>query len=111
MGRARIDAVPVIGIDERAFRKGHRYLKLVYDHQCSRVLYVADERKEARLAGFGRCLASIIGPASREAISMDMREPFINSVRAHVPDADTKIVFEKYHIVPVARLSQQGANV
>ncbi len=97
LARREIDAVPVIGIDEKAFRKGHRYLTLVYDHQHSRVLYVADERKEASLAGFW----AMLSPDQRagiEAISMDMWEPFINSVRANVPDADAKIVFDKYHI-------------
>lgn len=29
---------------------------------------------------------------------MDMWDPYINSVRAHVPEADRKIVFGKFHI-------------
>jgi transposase len=97
LSRRKIDTVPTIGIDEKAFRKGHRYLTLVYDHGQSRVLYVADERKEGSLDGFW----TMLSPEQRagiEAISMDMWEPFINSVRANVPQADEKIVFDKYHI-------------
>ena len=30
---------------------------------------------------------------------MDMWEPYRGTVRAHVPDADQKIVFDKFHIV------------
>ena len=29
---------------------------------------------------------------------MDMWEPYVRSTRAHVPDADSKIVFDKYHV-------------
>ncbi len=97
LARRSVETLPTIGIDEKAFRKGHNYLTLVYDHQGSRVLHVAEERKEASLAGFW----AMLSPDQKEgieAISMDMWEPFINSVRANVPDADSKIVFDKYHI-------------
>ena len=30
---------------------------------------------------------------------MDMWEPYVQSVLAHVPDGRTKIVFDKYHIM------------
>jgi len=30
---------------------------------------------------------------------MDMWEPYVQSRRAHLPEADTKIVFEKFHVV------------
>ena len=97
LARRSIERLPAIGIDEKAFRKGHNYLTLVYDHEGSRVLYVAEERKEASLAGFW----AMLSPEQKdgiEAISMDMWEPFVNSVRANVPGADSKIVFDKYHI-------------
>jgi len=95
--RREIESVPVIGIDEKAFRKGQRYLTLVYDHAGSRVLYVADERKESSLQGFWAMLTAD-QKAGIEAISMDMWDPFINSVKANVPNAEEKIVFDKYHI-------------
>jgi len=97
LARRSIEKLPAVGIDEKAFRKGHNYLTLVYDHEGARVLHVAEERKEASLAGFWAMLT----PEQKdgiEAISMDMWEPFINSVRTNVPDADSKIVFDKYHI-------------
>ena len=54
--RRKIESVPVIGIDEKAYKKGHRYLTLVYDHANSRVLYVGDERKESSLQATGCAL-------------------------------------------------------
>jgi transposase len=95
--RRKIESVPVIGIDEKAYKKGQRYLTLVYDHADSRVLYVGDERKEASLQGFWDML-SADQKAGIEAVSMDMWDPFINSVQANVPNAEEKIVFDKYHI-------------
>jgi hypothetical protein len=38
-------------------------------------------------------------PAQRDgitAIAMDMWEPYVQSTRAHLPEADTKIVFDKF---------------
>lgn len=95
--RRSIESLPVIGIDEKAFRKGQQYLTLVYDHRGSRVLYVGDERKESSLVAFWAMLTPE-QKASIEVISMDMWEAYANSVRANVPDAEAKIVYDKYHI-------------
>ena len=36
--------------------------------------------------------------AGLEEVAMDMWAPYIASTREHVPDADRKIVFDKFHI-------------
>ncbi len=41
-----------IGIDEISFRKGHRYLTLVVDHQTGRLLWAAEGRDEETLGRF-----------------------------------------------------------
>src|SRR5207245_11051637 len=33
-----------------------------------------------------------------EAVAMDMWDPYITSVREHVPEANGKIVFDKFHV-------------
>jgi len=33
-----------------------------------------------------------------EAVAMDMWDPYIASLRAHVAEADRKIVFDKFHV-------------
>src|SRR6266850_2948513 len=47
-GLARRQAEPVqrLGVDEKAFQKGHRYFTLVNDLDRGRVLYVAEDREE-----------------------------------------------------------------
>jgi transposase len=97
LGRRKAEPVSQIGIDEKAFGKGHDYMTLVNDLNRSRVLYVAQERKQSSLDGFRESLTreQIEGI---EAVAMDMWDPYISSVRAHVPEADGKIVFDKFHI-------------
>ncbi len=53
-GLKRRQAEPLthIGVDEKAFRKGHKYLTLVNDLKRGRVLYVAVDRKQSSLDGF-----------------------------------------------------------
>ena len=98
-GLARRAAVTAtkIGVDEKAFRKGHRYLTLVNDLQGGRVLYVAEGREQASLEGFWETLTpeQVQGI---EAVAMDMWDPYVNSVRAHLPGAESKVVFDKFHI-------------
>jgi len=99
-GLARRVAAPVarLGIDEKSFLKRHQYVSVVVDLDQARVLHVADERKAESLAPYFAGLT----PQQRDgitAIAMDMWEPYRKTVRAHVPDADAKIVFDKFHIL------------
>ena len=92
------EVVGRIGVDEKAIAKRHRYLTIVADLEQSRVLYLADDRKQESLDGFWPTLT----PAQRDGISavaMDMWEPYVQSTRAHLPGADGKIVFDKFHVV------------
>jgi transposase len=97
LARREAEPIPRIGVDEKAFRKGHKYATLVTDLDRGCVLYVAQERKQASLDGFwGTLTAEQL--ASIEAVAMDMCEAYENSVREHVPDAEEKIVFDKFHV-------------
>jgi transposase len=95
--RRQAEPVPALGIDEKAFRKGHRYFTLVNDLERSRVLYVAEDRTQASLEGFWPTLTEE-QRASIQAVAMDMWDPYVNSVRANLVEADRKIVFDKFHI-------------
>jgi transposase len=96
---ARREAEPLrqLGVDEKAFRKGHHYFTIVNDLERGRVLYVAEDRKQASLDGFWSTLTDE-QRVGIEAVAMDMWEPYIASVRRHLPNADEKIVFDKFHI-------------
>jgi transposase len=98
LARRQAEVVSRLGVDEKAMAKRHRYLTVVADLEQSRVLYLADDRKQASLDGFWPTLT----PAQRDgitAVAMDMWAPYVQSTRAHLPGADSKIVFDKFHVV------------
>jgi len=95
--RRKAESVPLLGVDEKAFRKGHKYFTLVNDLLRSRVLYVAEDRTQASLDGFWETLTAE-HKTSIEAVAMDMWDPYIASLRANLPEAEKKIVFDKFHI-------------
>ena len=86
-----------LGIDEKSTRRGQRYLTLVNDLDQSRVLYVAEDREQKSLDGFWTTL-TIDQRNSIQAVAVDMWDAYLNSLRTHLPDADSKIVFDKFHI-------------
>src|SRR3989441_8400060 len=89
---------PRLGVDEKAIAKGHQYLTLVCDLDQATVEFIAEDRKQASLARYftGLTEAQVAGI---EALALDMWEPYIQALRAHVPDAEAKIVFDRYHIM------------
>lgn len=84
-----------IGVDETAFRKGHDYVTVVSDGKT--VLHVADERKQTSLDEYYAGLSET-ARAAIESVSMDMWPAFIHATRAALPDADSKISFDKFHV-------------
>jgi transposase len=97
LARRQAEEIPQLGVDEKAFRKGHRYLTLVNDLKRNRVLYVAEGREQSSLDGFW---ATLTGQQrdSIQAVAMDMWDPYVESVREHLSEAEKKIVFDKFHI-------------
>lgn len=83
-----------LGVDEVSYKKGHLYLTIV--RSGKQVLYVAQGRDKAALAGFYDSLSSE-QKAAIEAVSMDMWEPFIQATAQHLPQA--RRVFDPFHIV------------
>jgi len=98
-GLERRQAEPVerLGIDEKSFTRGHRYFTLVNDLDRGRVLFVGEHRTEETLNGFWESLTPEQLAAVR-GVAMDMWDPYVNSTRQHLPSAERKIVFDKFHI-------------
>jgi len=90
-----------IGVDEKAFRKGHSYMTIVCDHDHSTVEYVADDRKTSSLEGYFESLTDE-QLADIQVVTMDMWRPYIKATRQHLPGAQDKIVFDRFHIVKLA---------
>ncbi|EQD75584.1 transposase IS204/IS1001/IS1096/IS1165 family protein, partial [mine drainage metagenome] len=88
----------IIGIDEKSYRKGYKYITLVYDMEKSGVDYIAYDRKKKSLDEYYNTLTE--EDLSRiNAVSMDMWDPFMSSTMKHVPNADSKIVFDRFHVI------------
>ena len=90
--------VPYLAVDEKAVARGHVYMTLVCDQAKGTVEYVADGRKQESLDGYWATLSKEQLDGI-EGISMDMWEAYIQSTLDHVPEAEKKIVFDKFHIV------------
>jgi transposase len=87
-----------IGVDEKAFRKGHDYMTVVCDIDRGVVDYVADGRDKESLRSFfrTRTLAQL---RAIQAIAMDMHLPYIHATLEELPLAADKIVFDRFHIM------------
>jgi transposase len=95
--RREAEVVKHVGVDETSFAKRQAYVTVVADLERSRVLYVADDRSQAALDGYWAGL-SHEHLVAIEAVAMDMCAPYIQSTLLHVPFADERIVFDKFHI-------------
>jgi transposase len=95
--RRQAETIRHVGVDEKAFQKGFHYFTLVNDLDRGRVLFVSEHREEASLDQFWPTLTKD-QLQGIEAIAIDMWDAYVNSIRNHLPQADTKIVFDKFHI-------------
>jgi transposase len=98
-GRGRKKSHPsIIGIDEKSYKKAHKYITLVYDMINNGVDYIAYDRKKRSLDEYYKTLTK--EELSRiEAVSMDMWDPFMSSTMEHVPKAGENIVFDRFHVM------------
>jgi len=97
-GLARREERPVahLCVDETSFQKRHEYVTVVSDASGD-VLHVADGRGQEALSGFFWD-TPFEHVRAIESVSMDMWGPYIEAARDHLPDADAKIVFDRFHV-------------
>lgn len=98
LARKRQRPLPVIGVDEKAFKKGHKYMTVVCDLENATVEYVAEDRRSESLEAFWQSLTPEQLTAIK-AIAMDMWTPYIQATIKCVADAGGKIVFDRFHIM------------
>jgi transposase len=98
MSRKEATVIARIGVDEKAFRKGHQYMTIVSDIDQGTVEFVTEGREKASLSGF---FASRTDEQLRgiEAVAMDMWEPYVQATNEALPLAQAKIVFDRFHIM------------
>lgn len=90
--------VEAIGVDEIQWRKGHRYLTLVYqiEEGMKRLLWVAPERTEKSLRDFFLTLSEDVRGSIRFVCS-DMWQPYLNVIAEQVKQAVH--VLDRFHIM------------
>jgi transposase len=100
----RLDELYRIGVDEISYRKGHRYLTVVADHdRDGAVVWAAEGRDADTLSGFfaelGAERTSIL-----EAITLDMGAAYIKAVEdaKRLLGLRATVAFDPFHVVKLA---------
>ena len=100
----RLENLTNIGIDELSFRKHHKYVTVVVDHDRGRIVWAAEGKNAATLGqffeelGLERC-------ALLNSITIDMSAAYIKAVKQYAPGAT--LIFDRFH---VQRLVQNAAD-
>lgn len=94
----RLEGLIQIGVDEISYRRGHRYLTNVADHQTGGIIWSAPGRTGRTLQEFFELLAD--RKASIRAVSIDMSEPYAGAIRRWLPEAE--IAFDPFHVIALA---------
>src|SRR2546421_7717957 len=92
--QAKLPTPQILGIDEFALRKGHRYDTILCDTQTRDVLEVSDGRKKEEVV---KLLERLNNPDAVKAVSMDMSASFRPAVAAALPKA--QIVVDHFHVI------------
>lgn len=96
LSRRQEQAIPHIGIDEKQFRSGHRYISSLVDLQGGRVLDVVEDRTEAACRSLISKALTDAQQAQVTAVALDMWKAYENAVTEQLPQAD--IVHDRFHI-------------
>jgi transposase len=99
MQRRKLRDLPIehISIDEKSFKKGHKYATVLSDPLSGCVIDVGEGRSEQSASSL---MSSTFTQEQLErinTISMDMWQAFINAAKENCPQAE--IVHDKFHLV------------
>lgn len=95
----RLDGLKRIGVDEFSYRRRHKYLTVVVDHDRKRIVWAGPGSRAETLASFFEEL----GPqrcAEIEVATIDMSAGYQKAIREHLPNA--KVVFDRFHVQRLA---------
>jgi len=95
-GQTDYEGLRLLAVDEIAIKKGQQYMTVVIDYVTGRVVWMGKGRTKETLDAFFAGMSDE-QKARVEAVAMDMWRPYMESVKAAVPEA--KIVFDLYHVV------------
>jgi transposase len=92
----RFDGLRRIGVDEVSYKRGHKYLTVVVDHDRRRVVWIGEGKSAQTLEQFytelgkDRC-------ARLEAVTMDGGTAYRKATREHAPQA--VICMDPFHVM------------
>lgn len=95
----RLSGLVEVGVDEISWRKHHRYLTLVSDHDTGKIVWGRAGKDTATLGAFFDAVGDD-GATGIEAVSMDMGPAYVKAVRDRAPRA--VICFDPFHVVKLA---------
>lgn len=96
LGPIDLTGVEVLGMDEFAIQKGHRYATVIVDPRRKQVLWICRGRAREDIRPF----FELLGAAGRDrlkAVVIDMNAAYAKEVQAQCPNA--KIVYDLFHVV------------
>ena len=88
-----------IGIDEFSYRKRHRYLTIVVDHDARRVVWAGPGRSAETLGAFFEQLGPG-GCARLQLVTADLASSWRKALAAWAPHA--QVVFDRFHVERLA---------
>ena len=99
LDRGRFAKLRRIGVDEFSYRKRHRYLTLVVDHDERRVVWAGPGRNAETLGAFFEQLGPA-GCARIELVTADLASSWQKALRTWAPQA--RLVFDRFHVERLA---------
>ena len=96
---ARFAKLRRIGVDEFSYRKRHRYLTVVVDHDSRRVVWAGEGRSSETLGAFFEQLGPG-GCARIELVTADLASSWQKALATWVPEA--RVVFDRFHVERLA---------
>ncbi len=97
----RLDGLFHLGVDEVSWRKHHKYLTLVVDHDRGKVVWGAAGKDAKTLDGFFAELGTARSQTI-DAVSMDLGGAFLKSVTAPGNAPQARICADPFHLVALA---------
>ena len=95
----RLQGLRRIGIDEFSYRKRHRYITVIVDHQRRRVVWAAEGRTAKVLGEFFKLLGEE-GRASIDSVTIDMAGSYKKAIREWIPHAT--VIYDRFHVQRLA---------
>lgn len=98
LARRKQELPEAICVDETSFQKRHEYVTVVTDHDSGKVVHVADGKGQKSLESYYEQFTED-ELTHLDFVAMDMSKSYIAATKKKVPEAQDKIVFDKYHVI------------